>query len=92
MLDYILTISGMPRFLHEREPLPARAVSKRILHPFLELLALVRNPRPIRIGDWITCKDNDKLDKRYQKGRRPPSRLESAHASHTCGEPKIQYC
>jgi hypothetical protein len=65
-IDGTLTIYGTPRFLHEREPVPAHAFSKPLFLPSLELLALVRNPRPTRFGDWGTGRDDDKLDTRYR--------------------------
>ena len=60
-LDGKLTIYGVPRFLHQPEAIPAHAFAKPLLLPSLELLSLVRNPKPTRFGDWGSGKDDDKL-------------------------------
>jgi hypothetical protein len=51
-LDGKLTIYGVPRFLHQPEAIPAHAFAKPLLLPSLELLSLVKNPKPTRFGDW----------------------------------------
>ena len=60
-LDGRLTIYGAPRFLHEHEPVPPHTFSKPLYLPSLELLSLVRNPKPMRFGDWETRNNDDKL-------------------------------
>ena len=60
-LDGRITIYGAPRFLHQHEPVPPHTFSKPLFLPSLELLALVKNPKPTRFGDWGTGKDDDKL-------------------------------
>lgn len=66
-LDGKLTIYGTPRFLHKPEAIPAHAFSKPLFLPSLELLSLVKNPRPTRFGDWGSGKDDDKLGTQWRK-------------------------
>lgn len=66
-LDGALTIYGVPRFMHQPEPIPAHAFSKPLFLPSLELLPLVKNPKPTRFGDWGSGKDHDKLGTQWQR-------------------------
>ena len=66
-LDGKLTIYGVPRFMHQPEAIPAHAFAKPLLLPSLELLSLVKNPKPTRFGDWGSGKDDDKLGTQWRK-------------------------
>jgi hypothetical protein len=66
-LDGKLTIYGFPRFLHQPEAIPAHAFAKPLLLPSLELLSLVKNPKPTRFGDWGSGKDDDKLGTQWRR-------------------------
>lgn len=66
-LDGKLTIYGVPRFMHQPEAIPAHAFAKPLLLPSLELLSLVKNPKPTRFGDWGSGKDDDKLGTQWRR-------------------------
>ena len=62
-----LTIYGVPRFLHQPEAIPAHAFAKPLFMPSLDLLSLVKNPKPTRFGDWGSGKDDDKLGTQWRR-------------------------
>lgn len=66
-LDGKLTLYGYPRFLHKPEIIPAHAFSKPLFLPSLELLSLVKNPKPTRFGGWGSERDDDKLGTQWRR-------------------------